>query len=130
MTDEITIDVIQAALQSSWNAKTCYKGWYDASNPPKGQCAVSAYVVKRLLGGTVIKARMSDGTSHYFNWVNGVGIDTTWEQFKDGQRVAKVQEAAPNPSGDTKKRFDLLWQGVLNYLCSTGYRVPQEFVKT
>ena len=69
---------VQAALRSSWSIKT--SGGWQARNPARGQCNVTALLVNDLYGGDILKTPLPDG-DHFYNRINGDRIDFTAEQF-------------------------------------------------
>jgi hypothetical protein len=87
------------SLTRAWSAETSYDpaGW-SRDNPAHGQCAVTACVVQDFIGGDIVwtEAQLPDGgrISHFFNRVNGQGIDLTASQFPAG---TVMQPAAAYP---------------------------------
>ena len=69
---------VEAALPSSWSIKT--SGGWQAHNPARGQCNVTALLVNDLYGGDILKTPLPDG-DHFYNRINGDRIDFTAEQF-------------------------------------------------
>lgn len=87
---------VTQALTRAWSAETSYDpaGW-TPQNPAYGQCAVTACVLQDFIGGDILwgEAQQPDGqrVSHFFNRVNGQGIDMTASQFPPGTIMPKGQ---------------------------------------
>jgi hypothetical protein len=75
------IENLRTALMKSWSIASSSK--WTAHNPAKGQCGVTALVVKELLGGDIRKTRIGDAW-HFYNVIGGVRYDFTASQF-DGE---------------------------------------------
>ncbi|WP_073615114.1 YunG family protein [Desulfopila aestuarii] len=71
---------IVSALYQSWSQESSSR--YDRCNPSKGQCSVTAIVVKREFGGTVLRTCIG-GHWHYYNRINGKIFDFTSSQFDE-----------------------------------------------
>ena len=112
----MTIEEIQKKLAQSWCKETCYEPQQDnwsPENPAQGQCFVTALIVQDLLGGEIIKAKSSNGVSHYWNVVNDTEIDLTRSQFPDSETFTKKEIINRNQLKENnryqllKERFDL-----------------------
>lgn len=93
---------IEAALRASWSAETAWSpARWSADSPAAGQCWSSAFVVRALLGGEVVHAKVLSDTEsqlwHAWNRLpDGSEVDLTREQFPHGQQfeVADFPESA------------------------------------
>ena len=111
-------------LLSAWSKDTAYPTcqedptYDEEKNPSYGQCAITAKLACELFGGTIHKVRMKDGTSHYFNKINGKYFDLTCDQFVQQLIEVKYEpnEEVPKDylgkNGNTKKRYELLAQRI------------------
>jgi hypothetical protein len=106
----VTLAEIEAAIRASWGRDTSddpdewTPDWSD-----RGQCAVTAYVVRELLGGEILVARVSPSINEHHLWnrlPSGVELDLTLEQFRAGQTLAEPWVGEPTP--DTLPRCELL----------------------
>jgi hypothetical protein len=87
-----TLAEIEAAIRSSWGRDTSDdpEEW-STSNPARGQCAVTALLVRELLGGEIVVANvLHDGRRverHAWNRLpSGLILDLTRDQFRNGER--------------------------------------------
>jgi hypothetical protein len=105
---ELTLGAVEAAIRASWSIETCdpidVPNW-TPDNPSRGQCAVTALVVRDLIGGQLLEAevRYPDGTRqgfHYWNRLAGFDVDLTREQFNrsEGVQEARVVPGPPEVS--------------------------------
>lgn len=73
---------------------TCYEPqrhlWSDG-NASLGQCYVTTLIVHDFFGGKIMKAKSSNGISHYWNRINGKDIDLTRDQFPTNERFTDEQ---------------------------------------
>jgi hypothetical protein len=87
---------LQRALRDSWSRHTSSdpEGW-SPENPAWGQCAVTALVIQRYLGGDLLRTAV-DGRTHYWNLLpTEEAWDLTVEQFG---------RSAPFRSGELRSR--------------------------
>jgi hypothetical protein len=88
-------------------------------NPTRGQCAVTALLIRELLGGDLMRTTVK-GESHYFNRLpNGTWLDLTLGQFDgdfydDSPEVRDVAYVLSFP--ETAHRFGLLRRRALEAL--------------
>lgn len=84
----VPIDV-DRAIRAAWSAETCDPvdlPW-EATNPARGQCGVTALLLRELIDGELLcgKVLRRDGSRQGVHWWNrlpgGVEIDLTREQF-------------------------------------------------
>jgi hypothetical protein len=92
---DLTFGAVEAAIRASWGIDTCdpvdVPNW-TPDNPSSGQCAVTALVVRDLVGGQLLEAEVlyDDGSRqgfHYWNRLAGFDVDLTREQFKPNETV-------------------------------------------
>lgn len=124
---EPPLPALAAALRTSWDAATAYRGVFDPSNPAGGQCYPTSRVVQWLYPGfDVVCGEVWTGATlerHFWNLREGDGggekIDLSWEQFPAGsriQRFERLQTAAADDSRGTQDRCALLLTRVLRCL--------------
>lgn len=82
------------AIRAAWCEPTAAPGAPGAgAGKPHGQCAVTALLVQDLLGGTLMRADMGDGTSHYWNLIPAMGeVDLTREQYDADRPIPRGAE--------------------------------------
>jgi hypothetical protein len=107
---------LEAALRDCWDDETCdpTDPW-DPDNPARGQCGVTSTALSELLGGVLLRADVTlrDGTSngiHYWNRLdNGLEIDLTRDQFRNGEHLGRPSVAKPVrlPTARMATRYDL-----------------------
>ncbi len=68
-------------LKTSWTEETCCDGW-DAQNPCKNQCSVTALAVQHFFGGDIVTTATKGGT-HFYNRIDGVYWDLAADQFDE-----------------------------------------------
>lgn len=117
-----TLDDLYGILRCAWSRDTAYPGCqadWEPSDPSYGQCAVTAMLVYDLFGGEICRVRNADGSTHYFNCIEGHIIDLTAEQLfqpfdYEPNEVMNRQYCGKNP--DTKRRYRLLVERVAQTL--------------
>jgi hypothetical protein len=92
---------IEAAVRAAWGRETSDDpdDWSEA-NRARGQCAVTALVVRELLGGEILVANvLRDGVRvdrHAWNRLpSGLTIDLTREQFLHGEQFGEPRVEEP-----------------------------------
>lgn len=108
-----TIEEIEHILRASWAADTCSpddlaRAPWTSENPAWGQCDVTALVVHDILGGdlTLGEVYLGDEKQGFHWWnrlANGVEVDLTREQFRDGQIVTEGRVII-RPAGPPQRR--------------------------
>ncbi|WP_433204168.1 YunG family protein [Dactylosporangium sp. CS-047395] len=97
-------------LLRSWGPETCdpsdLADWHPG-NPSRGQCGVTALVVREVLGGDLLLGRVTaDGRPagyHYWNRLpDGSELDLTRDQFRPGEVVTPGEVVVP-PEGPPKR---------------------------
>lgn len=117
-----TLNDLEQAIQESWGRDTADvpEDWSE-SNPARGQCAVTATLVRDLLGGEILLANvLRDGQRverHAWNRLpSGLSLDLTRSQFRDGE---ELEDPAPGePRVMDPARYELLAQRVREKLSS------------
>lgn len=111
-----TLLEIDHALRASWAADTCSPddldraGW-SRDNPAWGHCDITALVVHDLFSGDLVvgDVHSADGQRQGFHWWNrpsdGVEIDLTREQFRDGQVVSGARVVV-RPAAQPRRRAE------------------------
>ncbi len=66
-------------IKQAWTEETCCDGW-DAANPCKNQCSVTALAVQHFFGGDIVTTQTKGG-KHFYNRVDGAYWDLAAEQF-------------------------------------------------
>ena len=75
------IKTLKNKLSLAWCAETASGEW-NKNNPSLNQCAVTALIVQDYFGGDLLRCKMTDGNSHYWNRLpNGTEQDLTVDQF-------------------------------------------------
>jgi hypothetical protein len=94
----MTLSEIESAIQLSWSIDTTYcVDDYASRHPAWGNCAVTALLLQKLLGGELMRGWAIEpgqlGTAHYWNRVNGLDLDLTWRQFAHGTILTNTATA-------------------------------------
>ncbi len=122
-----TIGDLYNALYESWSKETAYRncqGNWNNGDRSYGQCAVTAMIVCDMFGGTIHRIRNKDGSTHYFNRIDGHYFDLTREQFDLHDIPVKyepnetINRANCGKSGDTHSRYVKLMNNLNRYLDS------------
>jgi hypothetical protein len=102
---------VEQALKASWTRETSDDpDRWTPENPPLGQCAVSALVIRALYGGDIViatvldrdGARTPDG--HAWNVLpSGEEVDFTFHQFLDDERLGPESVQEPVIDGDPRR---------------------------
>ncbi len=102
-----------AAIRRAWSADTSIDPEWSATCPARGQCAVTALIIQDYLGGQLFRAEV-EGISHYWNWVRGVEVDLTRDQFNHfaptAVRIRSRRYVLSFP--DTVQRYETLKERV------------------
>ncbi len=104
----MALSKVEQAIRACWAADTCdpvdLADW-SPQNPARGQCGVTALVLRDLLGGELLLATVlrADGTRqgvHYWNRFAGrIEVDLTREQFTADEIIQTPVVVTP-PSGE------------------------------
>lgn len=116
------IDTLKNILTLAWCAETAQGKWSEDC-PSLNQCAVTALVVQDYFGGDLLRCKMTNGDSHYWNRLpDNTEADLTEAQFQfiEAQPLKQdfiVRERAYVLSfASTLTRYELLKQRVVNFL--------------
>jgi len=134
--EETDLGILAAILRHAWCCETASPGdaadWSE-DNPAKGQCAVTALVVQRVLGGKLLRGVVDGFGSHYRNLLpSGKVKDLTWEQFPEGTEEPEFEErdldyvlGSPGAvAAKTLERFELLMDRCSALLHRVTRRIP------
>ena len=109
-----TLQETEAAIRAAWGRETSDDPdeWSEA-NPARGQCAVTALLVRELLGGEILVANvLRDGRRverHAWNRLpSGLTLDLTREQFVNGERFGTPRAEEPTLTHRNPERFATL----------------------
>ena len=113
-----TINELFGLLLDVWCRETAYPScqhdYIHDNDPTYGQCAITAFLVNDMFGGTIHKIRVDGGETHYFNKINGHYIDLTSDQFElydipvCYEPNEKISREYCGQNSDTQKRFNIL----------------------
>ena len=84
------VDIFNA-VKRAWRADTSASSDSAPDCMELGQCAVTALLVQYGYGG-VLKRALVNGTSHYWNEIDGQVIDLTRAQFDEPLTIVDEQE--------------------------------------
>jgi hypothetical protein len=126
-----TLADIEGIIRSSWGADTCppdaRNPVWDPTNPPRGQCGVTALVVQDLLGGDLVRAEVHVAAERVdFHWWNrlpgGVEVDLTREQFGPEEILTAVVALArpTTPMKRGREEYETLRRRVFEALGRDG----------
>ena len=119
------------SLVASWDADTVRKGddWNEKV-PSLNQCCVTALVVQNYLGGDLLRCKMSDGDSHYWNRLpDKHEIDWTREQFSHisarplWQKTEVRNRKKILSYKSTRERYEILKNRVVTQMGKKGYAI-------
>lgn len=94
---KLTLEDLKRALEKSWSRETSAdsENW-TPENPTWGQCTVTALIVQDYFGGKLMRTKVDEFGSHYWNKLpDGEEKDLTRSQFPEGTII---------PPGKTKSR--------------------------
>jgi hypothetical protein len=120
------LEAIERALRASWSRATSDDP--DEWTPEwstRGQCGVTAYVVRELLGGDILVAPVHgshlEGEHHAWNRLpSGQEIDLTSEQFRAGETLGEAWVGEVYVTQDGVHRGELLLDEVRARLAAAG----------
>ena len=109
------IETLKQALLNCWNKETCYppvaNDW-SSKNPARGQCGATVLVVHDYFGGEILKAKFEDGTSHFWNLINGKEIDLTRSQF-DKNKSIPTPKILSRKEVEEHRKYDSTFYAIL-----------------
>jgi hypothetical protein len=109
-----TLEETEAAIRSAWGRETSDDpDEWSEENPARGQCAVTALLVRELLGGEILVANVLRGgrrvDRHAWNRLpSGLTLDLTREQFVNGERFGEPAAEEPALTHRNPERFETL----------------------
>ncbi len=68
-------------IRHAWSEATCCDGW-DAANPCKNQCSVTALAVQHVFGGEIVTTATKGG-KHFYNRIGDAYWDLAADQFDE-----------------------------------------------
>ncbi len=121
-----TLAKLEQVIRDAWGPDTCDvkdPGEWSPDNPARGQCGVTAIVLKELIGGDLVRADVHAGTTrvggHYWNRLpGGLDLDLTREQFNDREVVGVgwIVDQPPGPPRRCREQYDTFRARVLSAL--------------
>jgi GNAT superfamily N-acetyltransferase len=114
----VTLAGLEAAIRGSWSRETSADpDEWSPENPARGQCDVTAMLVRSYLGGEILVANvLHEGRRverHAWNRLpSGVTIDLTRDQFKRDELLGEPAAEEPLGLGDARERQSLLAERV------------------
>lgn len=118
MNSPITLEQFQELLPSICSKETAAGGGvgWTSKNPLWGHCAVASLIAQNLFGGTLRRVSLENtpfaaARSHYFNCIDQVDEDFTYEQFGDYLPELPSEERTRDyviGGADTRKRYATL----------------------
>ena len=109
-----TLHEIEQAIRAAWARETSDDpDEWSETNPARGQCAVTALLVRELLGGEILVANvLRDGVRvdrHAWNRLSsGLTLDLTREQFTRDERLGEPRVEEPMLTHRHPERFATL----------------------
>ena len=113
-----TLAGLEAAIRQSWSSETSADpDEWSSENPSRGQCDVTAMLVRSYLGGEILVANVLHEERrverHAWNRLpSGLTIDLTRDQFKRGELLGEPAAEEPLGLGDARERQSLLAERV------------------
>ncbi|WP_243387943.1 YunG family protein [Bacillus kexueae] len=107
------IEKLSSILLKSWSEKSSTKWTID--NPYRGQCGVTSLVVQDLLGGRILKTKLSEGW-HFYNEINGTRYDFTSCQFTSKINYLDLSATREEAFEDTNEEQYLYLKGTVTKL--------------
>jgi GNAT superfamily N-acetyltransferase len=114
----LTLAALEAAIRQSWSSETSADpDEWSLDNPSRGQCDVTAMLVRSYLGGEILIANvLREGRRverHAWNRLpSGLTIDLTRDQFKRGELLGEPAAEEPLGLGNARERQSLLAERV------------------
>ncbi len=114
----LTLAGLEAAIRQSWSSETSADpDEWTPENPARGQCDVTATLVRSYLGGEILIANvLHEGRRverHAWNRLpSGLTIDLTRDQFKRGELLGEPAAEEPLGLGNARERQGLLAERV------------------
>jgi GNAT superfamily N-acetyltransferase len=114
----LTLAGLEAAIRQSWSSETSADpDEWSPENPARGQCDVTAMLVRSYLGGEILVANvLHEGRRverHAWNRLpSGLTIDLTRDQFKCGELLGEPAAEEPLGLGNARERQGLLAERV------------------
>lgn len=97
----VQVAQLKAILFQAWSLQS--STLWTPQNPAKGQCGVTSLVVQDLLGGEIMKTRLTEGW-HFYNWIQGQRFDCTESQFAEPITYMDIPSAREEAFADTHEQ--------------------------
>jgi hypothetical protein len=110
----VTLDETEAAIRAAWGRETSDDpDEWSEENPARGQCAVTALLVRELLGGEILVANvLREGRRverHAWNRLpSGLTLDLTRRPFVNGERFGEPAVEEPVLTHRNPERYATL----------------------
>jgi SAM-dependent methyltransferase len=102
---------MKRALLLSWSSST--SSVWTPDNPARGQCSVTALVVRNIMGGEILKTSIN-GLWHFYNRIEGRVLDFTAEQFTVLPEYLDLPATVEEAFADTNpQQYETLLRSVL-----------------
>ena len=101
---------VRALLKKCWSKETAHPQSLKTGRqcPSRGQCFVTAVLIRELYGGAIIYGKIND-ERHYWNIINEVEIDFTGDQYGgDGYRPVVRKGKVSKAKGTLNRRYKKL----------------------
>ena len=109
-----TLADLEAAIRAAWGRDTSDDpDEWSEENPARGQCAVTALLVRELLGGDILIANVLRGGKrverHAWNRLpSRIALDLTREQFRNGESLTEPSVEEPVITRRHPERYETL----------------------
>jgi hypothetical protein len=120
------MELLLEALNASWDRETAY--WADrkewtAEKKETGQCTITAIIVFDYFGGKIFRGKSEKyNLLHYWNEIDGVKIDLTFNQFVGDKddiifiTIVEKQKSDLLKIANVRQRYEILKKKVESYL--------------
>ena len=109
-----TLATLEAAIRAAWSRETSDDpDEWSEENPARGQCAVTALLIRELLGGDILIANVLRGGKrverHAWNRLpSGITLDLTREQFRNSESLTEPSVEEPLITHRHPERYEAL----------------------
>ena len=109
----MTLMDLERVIRAAWGYDTSEDpDEWSTDNPARGQCAVTALLIRDLFGGDILIATVFPSAGpprerHAWNRLpSGIEVDLTADQFRNGESVGPPEVREPRAEPDDRKRYD------------------------
>lgn len=79
-----------------------------------GHCHVVSLLLKELFGGYIVRGIVNGSIIHYWNIIDDVSIDATFDQFTKVESITDIVDATFEiPNETTAAKLDILWRRLM-----------------